>query len=136
VQTPLLALPVEELGQALASFALPPGESKPDLLHWLPLLNQLDELLRRATSRTDVALAAPDASPFPVGDTLAALRATTLLLDCSHNRQLYGSAEVRSGRVAGARAKAAVASGATAPPSRPHAPPAPRLSAPGRPAGL
>jgi hypothetical protein len=98
VQAPLLEVPLPELGRALASFTLPPGDAKPDLLHWLPLLNRLDELLERAAAHADVALAtAPpaDGEALPVGDVVAALRASALLLDFSHNRQLYGSAEVR-----------------------------------------
>ena len=95
VQSPLLALPRSELAQALAAFALPPGDSKPDLLHWLPLLNLLDEVLEGAAGRADMALEGEDSRPFPAEETLAALRVTALLLDGSHNRQLYGSAEVR-----------------------------------------
>jgi hypothetical protein len=94
-QAPLLAVPLDALGDALAGFALPPSDSKPDLLHWLPLLNRLDELLERAAARPDVALTGACAQPFPTEEVVAALRVTALLLDSSHNRQLYGSAEVR-----------------------------------------
>jgi hypothetical protein len=55
-------------------------------------------VLEGAAGRLDVTLEGEEASPFPVEETLAALRVTALLLDGSHNRQLYGSAEVRGGR--------------------------------------
>ena len=111
VQEPLLAVPLDELGRALTGFARPPGDGKPDLAHWLPLLNRLDELLERAAARPDVALTGASAEPFPTDDVVAALRVSAALLDCSHNRQLYGSSEVR--RVArGARVRAARARGA------------------------
>ena len=92
---PLLDAPLSELGRVAASFALPASDNKPDLLHWLPLLNLLDEVLEGAAGRADVALEGEDSRPFPAEETLAALRVTALLLDGSHNRQLYGSAEVR-----------------------------------------
>lgn len=102
-QAELLAVaPGAAFAAALAAFSLPPGDSKPDLLHWLPLLNKLDELLEALASRKDVKLVGEEESPFPTEEALAALRVTTLLLDGSHNRQLYGSAEVCGpGRPAG-----------------------------------
>jgi hypothetical protein len=103
VQAPLLLLPLSELGRALAGFVLPPSDNKPDLLHWLPLLNRLDELLERAAKRPDVALTGAAAEPFPTEEVVAALRCTAALLDYSHNRQLYGSAEVRAACASGAR---------------------------------
>lgn len=106
---PLLAAPLSELGAALASFALPASDNKPDLLHWLPLLNRLDEWLERVAARPDVALRGAADEAFPTDQALAVLRATALLLDFSHNRQLYGSAEVRAPLPAAARC---------APPSR------------------
>jgi len=95
LQTPLLALSPEALAVALENFSLPPSDSKPDLFHWLPLLAKVDELLRRCTERSDCQLSGNEESPFPVAATLAALRFTTLLVDGSHNRHLYPSAEVR-----------------------------------------
>jgi hypothetical protein len=96
VQAELLALGEAEFAAALAVFSLPAGDSKPDLLHWLPLLNRLDEVLETAAVRADVRLLGAEGTPFPSAEILAALRVTALLLEGSHNRQLYGSAEVRA----------------------------------------
>ena len=112
---PLLAAPLEELGRTLAAFALPPCDGKPDLLHWLPLLNRLDEWLERCASRPDVALRGPATEPFPAADCLAVLRATALLLDFSHNRQLYGSAEVRAPAPRGEQRRGAPQTGPSVP---------------------
>jgi hypothetical protein len=112
---PLLAAPLDELGRALAGFALPPCDGKPDLLHWLPLLNRLDEWLERCASRPDVALRGPASEPFPAAEALAVLRATALLLDFSHNRQLYGSAEVRGTAASGAQRRGGTQTGPSVP---------------------
>jgi hypothetical protein len=103
---PLLAVPAAELGRALADFALPPCDSKPDLLHWLPLLNRLDAWLEGCAARADAALrgaAVASDEAFPAEEAVAVLRASTALLDFIHNRHLYGSAEVRARRGATAR---------------------------------
>ena len=115
---PLLAAPLSELGRAVSSFALPPSDSKPDLLHWLPLLNRLDAWLEGCAARADAALrgaAVASDEAFPAEEAVAVLRASTALLDFSHNRHLYGSAEVRARRGA-ARAAASKHTGPRCPP--------------------
>jgi hypothetical protein len=114
---PLLEAPLSELGRALASFALPPSDSKPDLLHWLPLLNRLDQWLEGCAARADAGLrgVASADEPFPTEEAVAVLRASAALLDCSHNRHLYGSTEVRA-RLCAARAGGSKHTGPRCPP--------------------
>jgi hypothetical protein len=101
----LLPLTEDAFAAALGSFALPPSDAKPDLLHWLPLLNRLDALLERVCAAAPECALAPAAltsQTLPRGVVLAALRLTTALLENSHNRQLYGSAEARGPSLRGA----------------------------------
>ena len=97
---PLLEAPLSELGRAVASSTVPPSDNKPDLLHWLPLLNRLDQWLEGVAARADAGLrgVASADEPFPTEEAVAVLRASAALLDFSHNRHLYGSAEVRARR--------------------------------------
>ena len=113
---PLLDAPLSELGRVAASFALPASDNKPDLLHWLPLLNRMDQWLEGCAARADAGLrGVASEEPFPTEEAVAVLRVSAALLDFSHNRHLYGSAEVRA-RVRAARCAASKHTGPRCPP--------------------